>query len=102
SIRHDRPHRGMAHERFLPAGPFAVLPLPDSEAGEHRSSIVWTERTALAPAMMALSDGDFSQEIAHRFGDALGAVAVAGPRWAYPLSLLQAERYTDQRLALIG
>jgi 2-octaprenyl-6-methoxyphenol hydroxylase len=102
SIRHDRPHRGMAHERFLPAGPFAVLPLPDSESGEHRSSIVWTERAELAPAMMALSDAEFAQEIALRFGDSLGAIAVAGRRWAYPLSLLQADRYTDLRLALIG
>jgi 2-octaprenyl-6-methoxyphenol hydroxylase len=102
SIRHDRPHRGISHERFLPAGPFAVLPLPDSDSGEHRSSIVWTERAALAPAMMALSDAEFSQEIAQRFGGSLGAIAVAGPRWAYPLSLLQADRYVDLRLALIG
>jgi 2-octaprenyl-6-methoxyphenol hydroxylase len=102
SIRHDRPHRGLAHERFLPAGPFAVLPLPDSESGEHRSSIVWTERAELAPAMMALNDVEFAQEIALRFGDALGSIAVAGPRWAYPLSLLQADRYTAPRLALLG
>ena len=25
-----------------------------------------------------------------------------GPRWAYPLSLMQAERYIDCRLALVG
>jgi 2-octaprenyl-6-methoxyphenol hydroxylase len=102
SIRHAKPHRGLAHERFLPAGPFAVLPLPDSETGEHRSSIVWTERDDLAPAMLALSDAEFAGEIALRFGDSLGAIAVAGPRWAYPLTLLQAERYTDLRLALVG
>jgi 2-octaprenyl-6-methoxyphenol hydroxylase len=102
SIHHAKPHRGLAHERFLPAGPFAVLPLPDSESGEHRSSIVWTERDELAPAMLALNDVEFAQEIALRFGDSLGAIAVAGPRWAYPLSLLQADRYTDLRLALVG
>ena len=102
SICHEKPHHGLAHEHFLPAGPFAVLPLPDSESGEHRSSIVWTERDDLAPAMMKLSDAEFAREIAQRFGDSLGAIAVAGPRWAYPLSLLQAERYTDLRLALVG
>jgi 2-octaprenyl-6-methoxyphenol hydroxylase len=102
SIAHEKPHRGLAHEHFLPAGPFAVLPLPDSESGEHRSSIVWTERDDLAPAMMALSDAELAQEIAQRFGNSLGAISVAGPRWAYPLSLLQAERYTDLRLALVG
>lgn len=102
AITHDKPHRGIAHERFLPAGPFAVLPLPDSETGAHRSSIVWTERDALVPAMMALSDTQFAQEIAQRFGDSLGRIALAGPRWAYPLSLLQADRYTNLRLALAG
>ncbi|HEX2114790.1 MAG TPA: UbiH/UbiF/VisC/COQ6 family ubiquinone biosynthesis hydroxylase [Alphaproteobacteria bacterium] len=102
SIRHRKPHRGVAHERFLAAGPFAVLPLPDSESGEHRSSIVWTERDELAPAMLALNDTEFAEEIALRFGDSLGEIGVAGPRWAYPLSLLQADRYTDLRLALVG
>jgi len=97
TIDHERPHRGIAHERFLPAGPFAVLPMTGN-----RSSIVWTERRDLAPAMLALSDADFSAEIARRFGPSLGAIRVAGGRWSYPLSLLHAERYVDRRLALIG
>jgi 2-octaprenyl-6-methoxyphenol hydroxylase len=102
SIAHERPHHGVAHERFLPAGPFAVLPLPDAPDGTHLSSIVWTERAELVPAMLALSDGEFSDEIARRFGDSLGAIRVAGPRWAYPLGLIHAERYVAHRLALAG
>ncbi|MYE59181.1 MAG: 2-octaprenyl-6-methoxyphenyl hydroxylase, partial [Alphaproteobacteria bacterium] len=27
TVAHERPHRGIAHERFLPAGPFAILPM---------------------------------------------------------------------------
>jgi 2-octaprenyl-6-methoxyphenol hydroxylase len=102
SIRHELPHRGVAHERFLPAGPFAVLPLPDSPEGEHRSSIVWTERDELAPAMLALADDAFAAEIALRFGDSLGAIAVAGPRWSYPLAVLQTASCHAPRLALAG
>jgi 2-octaprenyl-6-methoxyphenol hydroxylase len=102
SIAHERPHHGVAHERFLPAGPFAVLPLPDSETGVHRSSLVWTERADLAPTMMALPDDQFAAEIALRFGDTLGRIGVAGPRWSYPLGLLQAETYIARRLALAG
>ena len=101
SIAHEHPHDGIAHERFLPAGPFAVLPLPDS-GGEHRSSLVWTERADLAPAMLALPDREFADEISRRFGDGLGRIDVAGPRWAYPLGLIHAERYIDRRLALAG
>ena len=102
SIRHQHPHRGIAQERFLPAGPFAVLPLVDGPAGEHRSSLVWTEREELAPAMMALEEHAFAAEIALRLGDGLGWIEAAGPRWAYPLGLLQAERYVERRLALVG
>jgi 2-octaprenyl-6-methoxyphenol hydroxylase len=41
TVEHERPHEGIAEEHFLPAGPFAILPLPGN-----RSSLVWTERTA--------------------------------------------------------
>lgn len=102
TMGHERPHRGIAHERFLPSGPFAVLPMTDDPRHGYRSSIVWTERTALAPAMMALGDKQFSAELAQRFGPWLGAVRVLGRRWSYPLSLLNAARYVGDRLALIG
>jgi 2-octaprenyl-6-methoxyphenol hydroxylase len=114
TMGHDKPHRGIAHERFLPAGPFAVLPMtdgpPDSSPGSspggpaqgHRSSIVWTERADRAPAMLALSDGDFSFELHRRFGPWLGDVRVIGGRWSYPLRFLHAETYVKRRFALVG
>ena len=97
TVAHARPHRGVAHERFLPAGPFAILPLPGD-----RSSLVWTERQNLAPAMLALDERAFAYEMRRRFGDFLGAVRVEGPRWSYPLAVHHAHRYVDDRLALIG
>jgi 2-octaprenyl-6-methoxyphenol hydroxylase len=107
TVAHALPHHGVAHEHFLPSGPFAMLPMTDGEDGKggkgvHRSSIVWTEREALVPAMMALDGPAFSAEIQRRFGDSLGALRAIGGRWAYPLSLTHAERYVDHRLALIG
>lgn len=102
TIEHEKPHRGVAHERFLPAGPLAVLPLQGDRAAPHRSSIVWTEHARLAPALMALDDDAFSAELERRFGPALGCLRIQGPRWSHPLALLHAERYTDRRLALIG
>ncbi|HLI10240.1 MAG TPA: 2-octaprenyl-6-methoxyphenyl hydroxylase [Alphaproteobacteria bacterium] len=97
TIAHERPHHGVAHERFLPAGPLAVLPLRGA-----RSSIVWTEHSRLAPSLLALDDAAFAAALARRFGDALGALKIEGPRWSYPLALLHAERYVDRRLALVG
>jgi len=97
TVRHERPHRGIAIEHFLPAGPFAVLPMTGN-----RSSIVWTERVELAPTLIALPDAAFGAELAARFGDFLGPVEPIGPRWSYPLALLLAENYTAARLALVG
>lgn len=100
--RHERPHRGVAQEKFLPGGPFAILPMRDGPEGEHRSSIVWTERADLARCLLELDPPRFQAEFARRFGDHLGRVEPAGPRWWYPLGLVHADRYTDTRLVLVG
>jgi 2-octaprenyl-6-methoxyphenol hydroxylase len=97
TVRHGEPHRGIAVEHFLAAGPFAILPMT-----EQRASIVWTERAALAPRLLALDDEAFLAELARRFGDHLGALALAGPRWSYPVSFLHARRIVAPRLALVG
>jgi 2-octaprenyl-6-methoxyphenol hydroxylase len=97
TVRHQRPHAGIAVEHFLPAGPFAILPMTGS-----RSSIVWTEHEPLAKRIMALSEEDFVAELSARFGDFLGAVEQIAPRWSYPVGLMLAERYVDRRLALVG
>ncbi|CAN5127271.1 UbiH/UbiF/VisC/COQ6 family ubiquinone biosynthesis hydroxylase [soil metagenome] len=99
---HERPHRGVAQEKFLPGGPFAILPMQDGEAGEHRSSIVWTERAPIARRLLELDAPRFNAEFARRFGDFLGHVEPAGPRWSHPLGLVHAERYVDERMVLVG
>jgi 2-octaprenyl-6-methoxyphenol hydroxylase len=102
TVGHEKPHNGVAHEHFLPSGPFALLPMTDGADGGHRSSLVWTERRALVPAMMALSPAGFARELMRRYGDGLGSLRQVGGRWSYPLGLMHAERYVDRRLALIG
>lgn len=102
TVEHERTHDYCAQEHFLPSGPFAILPLPGPENEGRRSSIVWTERADLWPLMMDLDDAEFLEELELRFGDFLGELKVIGPRFAYPLSLQYAERYTDPRLVLVG
>ena len=102
TLTHAQPHGGVAHEHFLPSGPFAVLPMTDAPDGTHRSSLVWTERKDLASAMTELSDQAFAAECQRRFGDSLGRFGLTGPRWAYPLSLHHAQRYRAGRLVLVG
>ncbi len=102
TIGHERDHGGRAVEHFLPAGPFAILPLPRSDDGGFRSSIVWTERGADASALLALAPEDLTQEIESRFGLALGAIRLASPARAYPLNFGIARRFIAPRLALVG
>jgi 2-octaprenyl-6-methoxyphenol hydroxylase len=102
TVLHEKPHQGVAHEHFLPSGPFALLPMTDDRAGRHRSSLVWTEKRREAPYFMTLGPDDFAVELMRRFGDSLGRLALEGGRWRYPLSLQNAERYVAERLALVG
>ena len=92
-----RDHDNVAHEYFLPSGPFAILPLT-----ERRASLVWTETTRRAEALRVASDEAFQSHLMRRFGDFLGTVTVVGPRFVYPLSLQLAEQLTAPRTALIG
>lgn len=97
TVRHEREHNGRAEEHFLPAGPFAILPLKGN-----RSSLVWTERTRDAERLMAADDFTFELELERRFGHKLGAISVEGARKAYPLGLTLARDYVQERLALAG
>jgi len=103
TVRHAKSHGFVAQEHFLPAGPFAILPLNgDDENPGNLSSIVWTERQDLAPALLSLDEAEFKAELDRRFGDFLGETEIVGPRWSYPLSLQYAETAVSRRLALIG
>ena len=97
TVAHERDHAGRAEEHFLPAGPFAILPLKD-----RRSSIVWTEEQAEAQRVLALPDVSFHAELERRFGLRLGEIRVVGPRRAYPLDLSVARSFIAPRLALVG
>lgn len=97
TVAHELPHEGVAYEFFMPAGPFAILPLTGN-----RSSLVWAEKAKAADALEAMDADGFQEALEARFGDFLGRLTPQGPRWTYPLGLKIAERFVDDRLALVG
>ena len=97
TIAHEQDHRGRAEQHFLPAGPFAVLPLRG-----RRSSIVWNEASADANALIALEPRDFRRELEYRFGRRLGTVEPASQPRTFPLGFRMARRFVGPRLALVG
>lgn len=91
------PHGGVAHEYFMGRSALAALPLT-----EGRASLVWNEPPARARALVEGSPEAFEAHLARRFGTYLGRPRLAGPRYAYPLSLQVAERLVAPRTALVG
>ncbi len=97
TVAHEREHGGRAEEHFLPAGPFAILPLTGK-----RSSLVWTETRSEAERIVALPAADFQRELEQRFGLHLGEVHAENTPRAFPLGYFVARSFIGERLALIG
>lgn len=97
AIEHELPHRGCAHQYFMPSGPLAILPLAGNQ-----SSIVWTEKTDIARDIQALDDADYLSVLRPRFGDFLGEINLAGKRFTYPLNITLANSFAADRVALVG
>ena len=97
TVGHERDHHGRAEEHFLPAGPFAILPLKG-----RRSSLVWTETRAEAARIIALDDSEFHGELEQRFGLHLGEIRALDKPRAFPLQYFVARSFTGERLALVG
>ena len=96
TVAHERPHGGRAEEHFLPAGPFAILPLKGNCA-----SLVWTERSEDAERIIA-DPLVFQVELERRFGHRLGRIETIGEPRAFPLGLTLARSFVKPRLALAG
>ena len=99
---HEKPHDNVAWEIFYPAGPFALLPMLDTESGEHRSALVWTVSESDAAGTLKLGDRAFLAEVEQRMGGMFGEIRSVGPRSSFPLGFHHTARITGQRLALIG
>lgn len=97
TVGHERDHEGRAEEHFLPAGPFAILPLKGN-----RSSLVWTEKRRDAERIVALPEDEFHTELERRFGLHLGEVKALDKPRAFPLGYFVARSFIGERLALIG
>lgn len=97
TVKLGRPHNGAARQIFLPNGPMAVLPLTGD-----RANLIWTEKSAIAKALVELDDRGFELELAKKAGDFLPGATLAGARHAFPIRLYVAERFDAQRVALAG
>lgn len=97
-IKHEFDHQGIATERFMSEGPFATLP----KKGGHLSSIVWTIKQDLYPALKSMDDLQIQELIQMRADKGLGKVELASKIKFFPLELVVAKEYFYKRQVLIG
>ena len=92
----DRPHDGVAYERFATDGPIALLPKGD------RYAVVWTRPAQDLLAAAELPEAQFLAELQSRMGDRAGRFVASGPRASFPLRLKWATSHQARRLAVVG
>ena len=93
AVAHEKPHEGIAHQFFMPAGPLAILPLT-----KNRASIVWSETDARAAELIAMDDDTFLDALRPAFGSFLGEISLTGARFSYPLGLTLANNFVAERI----
>lgn len=97
----DRPHEGVAYERFTEAGPIALLPI-ESADGLARMGLVWTLEQDKIDQVLAGDDGQFIQQLQQAFGYRAGAFVRVGQRYAYPLKRILADEQVRTGLVVLG
>ncbi len=91
------PHEGVARQHFLPAGPFAILPMTGN-----RVSVVWTEDAREAKKILGEGGEAVLAELSQRFGPELGALTLLSEPKAYPLTMTLARDFVRPRFVLVG
>lgn len=102
TVRHQLPHRGVAHQVFLETGPLAFLPLQDETGDQHASSIVWTVDNDAVQTLLDLPGEDFLIALNRAFEHTLGELTDCDPRFSFPLQQMHSKHYIAPRLVLVG
>ena len=93
---HSNPHKGIAYEKFLSTGPFAILTLTGN-----RSSIVWSAEESLAECLRTLSEEAFDEEVSYHM-EGFQDLKRLTERRMHPLSAQFVPTFTKPRVALVG
>jgi len=98
NISHSLPHQNIALEKFVPDGPFAVLPMKNAL----ESSIVWTVKSGKAETLLEMDSENFLQQLKKCTGDYLGEIKISNTPFKYNLDLIVADKFYYQRMVLVG
>ena len=97
-LKHEFNHQGIAVEKFLKAGPFAVLP----KKGGYESCIVWTDKNGVGKILASMSKDDVAYMIKSKLENYLGNIEIISDIIYFPLSLVYAKSYIKDKTILCG
>jgi 2-octaprenyl-6-methoxyphenol hydroxylase len=98
NIKHQREHENVAHEKFLPGGPLAILPLHNLQ----QSSIVWIVPQEMAQTILDLDEENFAQQLTKKMENCLGKIHVISQKFSYPLSLIEGQKFYHKKILFVG
>jgi 2-octaprenyl-6-methoxyphenol hydroxylase len=98
NIKHQKPHRNIAWEKFLPGGPIAILPLQN----QHNSSIVWIAPKQEAEAILSLDKENFTHQLNKKIVESCGEIEVVSEKFSYPLIMVEAKKLYHEKMLLVG
>jgi len=97
NLQHTRPHREISTEFHTESGPFTLVPLPGN-----RSSLVCVISPSDADRLCSLPDPELAAELERRSHSILGKIRIESRPSSFPLVMQTAERFAENRIALIG
>ncbi|MBZ9611882.1 FAD-dependent monooxygenase [Rheinheimera maricola] len=98
SVKTSQPHLATARQVFLPSGPLALLPLPES----NMCSIVWSCTTERAAQLLALPEQEFNQALTAASNSVLGVLQLQTKPSAFELKMRYASSWLCGRVVLVA
>lgn len=93
----SRGHGGIARQWFRRDGVLAMLPLPGALA-----SMVWSVTDSAVDGIFELDTGQLAERVAEATDGCLGALRCVGAPARFPLRAMNARRYAQPRVVLVG
>ena len=96
-VQTEHDHQQTAWQCFTEDGPLALLALQDNLC-----ALVWSVSEQRSAVLSALADQQFNQQLTQAFESRLGRLSLVSERKSFSLAGMQARRYIDDRVVLLG
>ena len=96
-MKHEKPHKNIAHEFFRYNQTQASLPYIKNQSG-----IVTTSTKDMTTDLMNMSKKNFNKEMEKSFNNFFGKMELVGKRFSYPMITTYTKKFISHRFAVIG